>query len=110
MGIVTGGLCEACSEGKVSGQTGTYKDWRGPAQCLQCPDVNMVTKCSNLTGCPKRYPNVGRHPEQLCAQLAAALLVQARLFPGDDALPLRALPEPRTNVRGRRKQRLGRCV
>jgi hypothetical protein len=42
----------------VSGQTGTYKDWRGPAQCLQCPDVNMLTKCTNLTGCHKRFPDV----------------------------------------------------
>ena len=38
-------------------QTGRYKDWRGPAGCLQCPDVNMLTKCSNLTGCTKRYPD-----------------------------------------------------
>ena len=52
---VSGGLCEACDPGKLSGETGTYKDWRGPAACQQCPDVNMITECSNFTGCGQRY-------------------------------------------------------
>jgi hypothetical protein len=30
--LIAGGLCEACAEGKVSWQTGTCKDWRGPAK------------------------------------------------------------------------------
>jgi hypothetical protein len=37
----------------MGGQVGTYKDWRGRAACLQCPDVNMITECSNFTGCPQ---------------------------------------------------------
>ena len=35
--------------GKLGVQVGTYKDWRGRAQCLSCPDVNMITECSNFT-------------------------------------------------------------
>ena len=52
---ISTGQCEACLPGKMGGQVGTYKDWRGRAACLQCPDVNMITECSNFTGCPQRY-------------------------------------------------------
>jgi hypothetical protein len=61
---VSGSRCEACDPGKLGGQVGTYKDWRGQAECLMCPDVNMITECSNFTGCGQRYRGVGNYEEE----------------------------------------------